>query len=79
MTGPQNPTETDPQASQVTQTQKPAKNENGVLESVCRGGSEKSSFAMCLVKKKWTIFNAQKHFRRLRRESAQQLINGPVN
>ena len=29
--GPQNPTETDPQASEVTQTQNSAKNENGIF------------------------------------------------
>ena len=31
LTGPQNPTETDPRASEVTQTQKSAKNENGIF------------------------------------------------
>ena len=31
LTGPQNPTETDPRASEVTQTRKSAKNENGIF------------------------------------------------
>ena len=31
LTDPQNPTETDPRASEVTQTQKTAKNENGIF------------------------------------------------
>ena len=35
------------------------------MESARRGGSEKSSFAICLVKKKSTNLNAQKKSRRL--------------
>ena len=56
------PTETDPWAPELTRTHDSAKNENGLLESAHQGASEKSSFAMSLVKKKWTIFNAPKKF-----------------
>ena len=63
---PQSPTETDPGAPEVTRTHNSAKKmKMGLLESARRGGSEKSSFAMYLVKKKMTIYNSQKVVRRL--------------
>ena len=58
LTGPRNPTETEPRAPEVTRTQKIRQKMKMVfLEPARRGGSEKSSFAMDVVKN-ITIFNA---------------------
>ena len=48
----------------------------GFLESVRRGGAEKTSFAVYLVKEKKTIFDAQDNFRC---QTSYKLINGPVH
>ena len=61
--GLQNPTETDPPGpGGLTRPQKSAKHQNGILESACRGGSEKSSFAMYLVGKKNDHFQCSQQF-----------------
>ena len=63
LTGPQNPAGTDPWAPEVTGTQNSAtkKNENRILESAHRGGSEKLSFAMYLMKKFFGTLGARVH------------------
>ena len=48
----------------------------GFLESACRGDSEKSSFAIYLVKKNRPILMLKKSFRHLCRQTSQGLING---
>ena len=61
---PKNPTETDPRAPEVTQTRNSAKKKmkRVFLESARRGGSERSSFAMYLVKQKIEHFQCSKRF-----------------
>ena len=61
LTGPRNPTETDPRAPEVTRTENLAKNEIGIFGTAGPGGAEKS-FAMYLEKNNLTIFNGQKNF-----------------
>ena len=78
--GLQNPTETDPWAPGGHSDPKVSKRmKMGFLESARQGGSEKASFAMCLVGVKVTIFNAQNKSRRLRHQSSYYRINGPVS
>ena len=59
---PQNPTDTDPRASEVTQTQKLAKNENGIFGISASRGLRKIIICQIFGKKNLTIFNAQKIF-----------------
>ena len=67
-------TKTDPRAPEVTRTQIRRKMKTGFLATGRQGGSENSSFTMYLVKKKLTIFSAQKDFRRLRRRTSIGLL-----
>ena len=67
---PQNPTENDPRASEVTQTQKSAKNENGIFGISALRGFRKVIICHTFGEKKMTIFRAQKIFRRLWRQSS---------
>ena len=71
---PKNPTEIDPRALEVTRTQIRQKMKMGFLESACQGGSEKSSFAMSLVKKNGPFSMLKKTSALL----APELINGPA-
>ena len=60
LTGPLNPTETDFRASQVTQTQISAKNENGIFGISALRGLRKVIICHIFGEKKLTNFNAQK-------------------
>ena len=66
--GPQNPTETDPRALEVTQTQKSAKNE--IFGFSVSRGFRKVIICHIFGEKKLTIFDAQKIFRRLWHQSS---------
>ena len=78
--GPQNPTETDPRASEVTRRKilQKKKMKMGFLESARRGGPEKSSFARYLVKK-IEYFQCSKTFSVPLAPKFIITINGPVN
>ena len=61
---PQNPTEADPWAAEVTRTQNSAKNGNGILGISASGGFREVIICHVSGERNLTIFNAQKTFRR---------------
>ena len=58
---PQNPTETDPRAREVTRTQHSAKNANGIFEISVSRGFGKAVICHVFVETNLTIFNAEEN------------------
>ena len=70
LTGPPNPTKTDPRAPELTQTQKTAKKWKWIFGISASRGFRKVIICRAFGEKNLTITNAQKNFRCLQRQSS---------